>query len=142
ILVMALVRAAETAVLTGDEATSGELVRELLALLAEMGSRRWVADGVELAALVLEAGGQPLPASRLIGACDVIRAALDEPAGGLRALAAVVHDCRQRLAASLGVPAVAEQEAIGGGWSIEGVLAYAVEWLEPAAGARPGYAQR
>ncbi|MGH9036090.1 MAG: hypothetical protein ACRD0O_10020, partial [Acidimicrobiia bacterium] len=135
ILVMALVRAAETAVLTGDEETARELVRELLALLAEIGSRRWVADTVELAALVLEAGGQPQPATRLMGACDAIRSALGEPAGGLRALAPTVQACHERLMATLGEAACAEQETIGAGLSIERAIAYALEWLEPPGGA-------
>ena len=134
ILVMALVRAAETAALTGDHDRARELVRELLAVLAEIGSRRWVADGVELAALILEAGGQPQPSARLMGACAAIRTALGEPAGGLRALAATVQACRARLAGALG-DGCAEQETIGAAYTIEQAIAYALEWLEPPGGA-------
>ena len=67
ILVMALVRAAETAVLTADLAGARGLVRELLALLAELGSRSWVAETVELAAVILDREGLSQPAARLRG---------------------------------------------------------------------------
>ena len=131
VLVMTLVRAAETAVLTGDHEGARDLVRELLALLAEIGSRRWVADGVELAALVLEHGGQPQPAIRLIGACASIRSSLGEPAGGLRALAGTVETCRERLVETLGADRFPDLERVGAGFSTDQAISYALEWLEP-----------
>ena len=130
IIVMTLVRAAETAVMTGDHEEARALVRELLAVLAEIGSRRWVADGVELAALVLEQGEQSQPAARLMGACAAIRSALGEPAGGLRALAGTVQACHERLAATLGTEGLREHEMTGADLSTEGAVAYALEWLE------------
>src|SRR6185295_8046241 len=81
ILVMTLVRAAETAVMTADQEAARELVRELLAPLADLGTRRWVADALELAALVLERGELLQPAARLMDACAAIRRSLGEPAG-------------------------------------------------------------
>lgn len=128
ILVMTLVRAAETAVLTADREAARGLVRELLATLADLGTQRWVADGIELAALVIEQGGQPQPAARLLGACGAIRSTLGEPAGGLRALAGSVKACRKRLATSLGEQ-LSEQEAVGSRLSKDEALAYALEWL-------------
>ena len=132
ILVMALVRGAETAVLIGDDERARDRVRELLALLGEIGARRWVADGVELAALILERGGQPQPAARLMGACAAIRSALGEPAGGLRALADTVGACCQRLAETLSNERLIEQESLGAGFSTDQAISYALEWLEPA----------
>jgi predicted ATPase len=120
ILVMTLVRAAETAVLTGHDDDARGLVRELLALLAEIGSRRWVADGLEVAALVLEHDGQAEPAARLMAAASAVRDALGEPAGGLRALAGAVEACRQRLPPADGARFAATEQAIG----------YALEWLD------------
>jgi predicted ATPase/DNA-binding SARP family transcriptional activator len=131
ILVMALVRAAETAVLTGDDDEARDLVRELLAHLAEIGSRRWVADAVELAALVLERDGQAQPAARLIGACAAVRSSMGEPAGGLRALAPTVQASQERLVEALGAGRYAEQEALGAGLPAGQAMSYAAEWLEP-----------
>ena len=129
---MTLVRAAETAVLTADHEGARDLVRELLALLAEIGSRRWVADAIELAALILERGGQPQPAARLFGACAAIRSSLGEPAGGLRALAATVHASHERLIETLDEDRFAEQERLGADLSKDQALSYALEWLASA----------
>ncbi len=131
VLVMALVRAAETAVMTGDHEEARNLVRELLALLAEIGSRRWVADGVELAALILEQGAQPQPAARLIGACAGIRSSLGEAPGGLRALASTVKTCRAQLVETLGADRFSETETMGASFSTDQAISYALEWLEP-----------
>jgi hypothetical protein len=128
LLVMALVRAAETAVLTDHDEEARQLARELLALLAEIGTRRWVADAVELAAVILERAGQPQPAARLVGACSAIRSSLGEAPGGLRALAETVNTGRERLAASLG-ERLAEQVSTGARMSKDEALAYALEWL-------------
>ena len=129
ILVMALVRGAETAVLTADQEWARDLVRELLALLAEIGSRRWVADAIELAALILEQGGQPQPATRLFGACAAIRSALGEPNGGLRALGETVEASHARLGSAMG-ERFSEQKTAGASLSKDQALAYALEWLE------------
>jgi non-specific serine/threonine protein kinase len=130
VLVMTLVRAAETAVLTADRDAARDLVRELLAALAELGSRRWVADAIELAAVILERDVQPQPAARLFGACAAIRSSLGEPAGGLRALAGTVAACREQLIGVMGVEPLAEQEGLGAGFSIDRAISYALEWLE------------
>jgi hypothetical protein len=135
VLVMTLVRAAETAVLTADQEAARELVRELLATLADLGTRRWLADAIELAALVLEQGEQLEPAARLMEACTAIRRSLGEPTGGLRALGETVQACQQRLAAELG-ERLSEQESIGAGFSKDEALAYALEWLDLSRGQR------
>ena len=129
VLVMTLVRAAETAVLTADQDAGRDLVRELLATLADLGTRRWVADTIELAAVILERDDQAQPAARLFGACAAIRTALGEPAGGLRALASTVKTCHQRLSASQG-ERLSEHESVGARLSKEDALAYALEWLQ------------
>ena len=128
ILVMALVRGAETAVLIADPEGARVLVRELLALLAETGSRRWVADAIELAALILEQGGQPQPATRLLGACAAIRSSQGEPVGGLRALGETVEASHQRLVAAMAERFSGQEEA-GASFSRDQALAYALEWL-------------
>jgi hypothetical protein len=129
VLVMTLVRAAEAAVLTADEDGARTLLRELVTTLAELGTRRWVADAIELAALVLDQGGEPLPATRLFGACAAIRASLGEPSGGLRAVAGMVQAAIQRRAEAP-EERLSEEESIGAGLSKDQALAYALEWLE------------
>jgi predicted ATPase/DNA-binding SARP family transcriptional activator len=129
VLVMTLVRAAETAVLTADQETARDLVRELLATLADLGTRRWVADAIELAAVILERDDQPQPAARLLGACAGIRSSLGEPAGGLRAVAGAVQASRDQLQGLLG-ERLPKEESAGARLSIDEALKYAVEWLE------------
>jgi hypothetical protein len=57
--------------------------------------------------------------------------ALGEPVGGLRALAGTVQACQERLAGTVGGERFAAQETLGAGFSTEGALSYALEWLEP-----------
>lgn len=141
VLVMALVRASETAVLTGDGEQARRLVCELLALLAELGARRWVADAIELAAILLEADGQAQPAAHLLGACDALRQALGEPAAGLRALSPTAQACRDRLEETLAGADAAERAVPSGSLSIEGAISYALNRLEPTSPSPAGHGQ-
>ncbi|HZD14089.1 MAG TPA: hypothetical protein VE196_02945, partial [Pseudonocardiaceae bacterium] len=68
VLAMALTRAAETALLAGQPRTAADILVELLGVVADLGGRRWVADALETAALVLEAEQDTGRAAAILGA--------------------------------------------------------------------------
>lgn len=107
ILVAALVRASEVAVLTSRLGQARAVLLEVLGILRDLGARRWVADTLEAAALVLEAHGGVETAARLLGTSDALRLALNEPVVGLPALSASLAACRNRIETALGAGAVA-----------------------------------
>jgi len=112
ILVMALVRGAQAAVLSGRyRPRPAVLLRELLGLLQELGAHRWVAEALEAAVLVLEAAGRVEAASRVLCACDSLRYTLGDSTA-LPALAASLSACRERLAERLGPESSSESR----GW--------------------------
>jgi predicted ATPase/DNA-binding SARP family transcriptional activator len=99
--VMALVRAAESALITGDWEAAEPALSDALGILAGAGARSWVADVLEQWSMVQEAGGRPESAARLLGAAENARATLGERPSSHRCLAAAVDRCRDRLAATL-----------------------------------------
>jgi predicted ATPase/DNA-binding SARP family transcriptional activator/class 3 adenylate cyclase len=132
ILAMALTRATETAILSGDGRRAETWLYELLGLLRELGSRRWMADALEMAALVRQAAGDDEGAARLLGACEAVRAALGEPAGGLRLISEKVRECRTRVTEVLGAEGFAAREDEGRKMSLEEALSYALTAPAPA----------
>ena len=107
ILVAALVRAGEVAVLSGRQKRARAVLLEVLGILSDLGARRWVADTLEAAALVLEAHGRVEASARLLGTSDALRLALNEPARALPALSSRLSACRDRIETALGAGAVA-----------------------------------
>jgi non-specific serine/threonine protein kinase len=97
---MALERAAETAILANEEELAASHIAELLGLLRGQYSRRWVADALENAAVVLDARGAPQGAAELLRTAHEVRRASGERLGGTRALAGRVHELAQRLPAA------------------------------------------
>ena len=107
ILVVALVRAGEVAVLSDRPGRARTVLIEVLGILSDLGARRWVADALEAAALVLEAHGRPAATARVLGTADALRIALCEPQIGLPAMSARLAGCRDRVEATLGAGAIA-----------------------------------
>jgi tetratricopeptide (TPR) repeat protein len=114
VLYMSLARAAETAILAGSFRQAGDILGELLGLLRDVRSRRWLADALEMAALVLEFRDHPVTAVEVLGASAALRASSGEKHGGSRALAAEVRRSRDRLGAMLGPDRFANHQARGG----------------------------
>jgi predicted ATPase/class 3 adenylate cyclase len=126
-LVMALTRASETALLSGRRPAAQ--LREAIGLLRDLGSRAWVVEVLEMAALVCGAEGRPQTAARLLGACQSIEeAAGDQPQG--RLLSSQVAACRDHLASTLGPESLAEQESRGRHMSIAEALTLALDELD------------
>jgi hypothetical protein len=108
VLAMALTRAAETAVLASHPRRAAGILVELLSLLADLGTRRWVADALETAALVLEIDDDTERASVILGASDRLREAIE-----VRVITEEVRHARDRLADALGAERFALHEARG-----------------------------
>jgi predicted ATPase/DNA-binding SARP family transcriptional activator len=112
-VVMALARGAETAILAGRHQRASEVLDELVELLLSMGTRRWLADALEMGALVLEWQGDPAAAAEVLEAGACLRVSSGEQGGGVRALATEVRAGRARLVTALGPATCAEHQARG-----------------------------
>jgi predicted ATPase len=95
--VMSLVRAAETAILAGSHDRAAEVISEVLECVRESASQRWVADALEMAALVLEDRHDADVAVTVLRAAAALRATYSERRGGTRALADDVREVYERL---------------------------------------------
>ncbi len=129
VLAMALTRAAETAVLAGHPRRAADILVELLGLLADQGTRRWVADALETAALILEIddlgiGDDAERASVILGAADRLREAIE-----VRVITEEVRHARARLSDALGAERFALHESRGRTLSPEAAIALALARL-------------
>lgn len=123
LLVMALIRSAQTAAVAGTQ--GGPDLVEALHILRDHASRRWVADALTLAALSHESGGSPEVAARLLGGAAAVAASMGEEPR-LPVIARLAAASKARLVAVLGVDAFAEYEAAGSGTSVPGLLQIAL----------------
>src|SRR5437660_410639 len=73
VLAMTLTRAAETAILVGEFRRAAGILIELLGVLTDLGTQRWLAEALETAALVLDAKQDAERASTILGAADQLR---------------------------------------------------------------------
>jgi hypothetical protein len=129
LLAMALSRAAEAAVLAGQHRRAAAILGEFFGVIADLGTRRFLADALESAAMVLERIDDGKVAAELLGAADGLRRADGEPSGPLRVSAPEVEQTRARLVAALGADRLSEHEARGRALSVEAAIAGAVNGL-------------
>jgi predicted ATPase len=111
VLVMALVRAAETAAIAGTPA--GPDLAEALRVLREQGTRWWVAAALNVAALASEAEGHRHLAVRLLGGATELSAAANGDDKALPVVAVLTAGARDRLTGAIGADDFAREEAIG-----------------------------
>ncbi|MGH9010941.1 MAG: ATP-binding protein, partial [Acidimicrobiia bacterium] len=93
---MALCRAAEAAVLSGD--VTGVAAADLLRTIRELGGVRWIAHGLAVAALAAEARGFPEEAAAALASARHLR----EPTASTPALAQLYEQCAERVTVALG----------------------------------------
>jgi non-specific serine/threonine protein kinase len=132
ILIMALVRSAEAAVISSRPEQAAAALDELLGVLRDVGIRMWVAEALELTAIVL-GPNRPVAAATLLGSAMGLRGAMREEAGVLAVLTERLAVCRAQVLASLGSAPAAEQEHNGATMHPAEVLAYARAQLRAAA---------
>ncbi len=87
-------------ILARDHRRASEVLVQLVDLLDDMGSRRWLADALEMGALVLEVRGDLSVAIEMFEASTALRGAAGEQVGGTRALSAEIRQAHERLLAS------------------------------------------
>jgi tetratricopeptide (TPR) repeat protein len=97
VLMMALARAGQVAVLTGDRRAATPVSRRLLRMLRDMGVTYWADEALDVAGLVL-AGRCPEEAATVICAGRPV----DDTDGRLGAMREQLVRCRARLAETLG----------------------------------------
>ncbi len=130
VLVMALTRAAEAHVLLGHHDEAGVALRESLEMLQESGGEAWLADSLELAALVGSEHHRGDPA-RLLGKSRALREASGETAHA-RLVQGELAGCERRVATALGTAAFSHEWRQGQELSPADALACAIRAL-PAA---------
>jgi hypothetical protein len=122
VLAMAIARAAETAILTADLDRADTLLRELLTLLPALGTRRWAADALEMAAVVLERREMAAPAVSALAGAQALRLAAGEGSATVRAVAVEVHRTADRLRTSVSSREHAAREHAAWALSCEDVM--------------------
>jgi predicted ATPase/DNA-binding SARP family transcriptional activator len=139
VLVMALVRAGQTATFANRHEQARTYLVEALTLLRDIGAQRWVAESLEATALILAAEHRLPGAAHLLGAADRLRHDLGERLGARSALAERVNSCRERIAQGLGAEGLAREEQKGREGPVSSWLGVAIGLLTaPATNDRYG----
>jgi tetratricopeptide (TPR) repeat protein len=94
---LALTRGTEARIMAGKVPAARATLRRLLDLLGELGGPSYVADALEMAALLADGAGRPATTARLLATCETLRAAQGEPLGGTRIMSPAVRDCARRV---------------------------------------------
>jgi predicted ATPase/class 3 adenylate cyclase len=132
---MTLTRATEVSILLGRWTTAESTLRESLTLLRDTGAQAFLADSLEMAALLREAGGNDLAAARLFGATRRARELGGESAD-VRCISVELEQCRSRLSGTL--PEFDREWARGERLSTAEAVVYALEQLLQAAQTEAG----
>lgn len=124
VLVMALIRGAESAVVAGHEDQAYGLLDEVYGTLREIGGPAWAAEALELGA-VLVVPERHEAAATLLGAAIALRGVLREEEGVLAVLAQRLHRARELARAALGPERAESCERDGATMHLADVLALA-----------------
>jgi non-specific serine/threonine protein kinase len=128
ILVNALVRAAETALLASEPDRAGEFLVEVLETLSNLGTERYLGDCLELVALTQAALGNAEAAAEMFGAGSARHEAHNETSSA-RFLAGEAQACQARLSEALGADRFAHHVAHGRALSADMAIARALTGL-------------
>jgi predicted ATPase/class 3 adenylate cyclase len=124
VLVMALIRAGETALLSADRDRACQFLTDGLACIAELGTERYLGDCCELVALLQLARGDPRAAAVMFGASSAVY----ERTGGASEVRFIAKQARaghHRLADILGSERLERYEREGRKLSRDQVIDYA-----------------
>lgn len=130
VLVMALTRTAESAIVLGEPERAQGLLAEALRILLRTGGRSWVASSLEMAAVVGSDSAKSLvPRARLLGAAEAIRNLTGESFRWPHLQTQVVH-CVDQLTARLGPAAFTAGRVHGRQLRAEAAITLALAELE------------
>ena len=127
-VLMAQVRMAEMWVVAGRPDQARQVLVDAADTLVDIGGREWVADTLELSAIVLGGAGEAGPAARLLGAAEGLR----EQQGGFRITQRCVAEARANSLTTLGMQRFAAELTEGRILSPEQALRYALDHLDAA----------
>jgi hypothetical protein len=128
-LAMALTRACEVGIVMGQWASAEAALRESLTLLRDTGGGAFLADSLEMAAVVREARGARPSAARLLGAAHGVRERLGE-SPDVRPVSVRLEECRSAVRQALGAADFEREWAAGENLASGAAIAYALEELE------------
>ncbi|MDT7625287.1 MAG: hypothetical protein QOF99_6188, partial [Pseudonocardiales bacterium] len=131
VIAMALARAAETAILAGRPLSGTANLTDLLDVLSESGTSRWLGEALEMSALVLADRGEAARASEILGACKALRKPGPRP-NRVVVIARELRDLRPRLVQELGDAVFAHHHALGQALPDAAAIAQALAWLRSA----------
>jgi predicted ATPase/class 3 adenylate cyclase len=132
ILLMNLTRASEVGILLGNWAGVEAALRESLTLLRDTGGGAFLADSLEMAAVVREARTAHVPAARLLGASQGVRDAAGE-GSDVRPISPDLDRCGAAVSRSLGAADFERAWSEGRKLSAHEAISYALEQLEAGA---------
>lgn len=112
VLLLALTRAGETALLAADLGQASRFLGEGLRVISDLGTQRYLGDGLELVALMQLARGDHQEAATMFGASAAFHAATGG-ASEVRFIAAQARTGRHRLAEALGADRFGTYERAG-----------------------------
>jgi len=131
LLAMALARAADAAIVAGQPRRAASILIQVLGVIADLGTRRYLADALELSAVVMvDDGGETLhTAGEVLGAARALRDDAGEPSRSLMISTPEVHRTRGRLSRALGPDRLSRFEANGGALAVEAMICRALAGL-------------
>jgi predicted ATPase/DNA-binding SARP family transcriptional activator len=135
VLAMALARAAETAILASEHSQAIAYLTDLLGVLSESGTSRWLGEGLEMTALVLANQGEAAQGCEILGAYEALREPTDH-AHRMLVIGQELDDLRPRLLREVGPTVFVRSEAGGQALSREMAIARAVALLSSASAIR------
>jgi hypothetical protein len=131
ILVMALVRAGETALLAGDRDQACQFLADGLTQIAELGTERYLGDCCELVALLQLTRGDLRAAAVMFGASSAVYGRTGG-ASQVRFIAKHARAGRHQLADALGTERLESYDREGRNLSLNQVLSHAQSYVERA----------
>jgi tetratricopeptide (TPR) repeat protein len=131
LLAMTLARAADAAIVAGQPRRAASILIELLGVLADLGTRRYLADALELSAVVMGDDGREGPEAtvELLAAARALRDDAGEPSTSLLVSTPEVGRIRARVTAELPTDRLASSETGGRALSVEAMIGRALTGL-------------
>jgi tetratricopeptide (TPR) repeat protein len=131
LLAMTLARAADAAIVAAQRRRAASILIEVLGVIADLGTRRYLADALELSAVVMgdEGPGGPEATFELLAAARALRDHAAEPSTSLLVSTPEIRRIRARLTADLPTDRLASLETDGRGLAVEAMIGRALTGL-------------
>jgi tetratricopeptide (TPR) repeat protein len=128
--IMALVRAGQTHLLSGQDESARPLLARLMALMRQLGTRQFRAEALEMVALLAHRTEDHAYAALCFGAAEAIRAARAEDSGVINVLGSSLESTRNTTRSILGEKKFAQLTRTGAETPASKLIANLHDWLE------------